>query len=141
MSWGHRRCILCLWAVLLAGRMGCGASAQPKDDGNDPEPDHAEPKAHTSHDRSASRASRHESYATTNAVVDGDDDNEDNLMVTQAVMAELRVKSKDHHGSSVQRWIDAIAEPNDTDAADMYDPMRRHFLAMESLQLRFKGNE
>jgi hypothetical protein len=39
----------------------------------------------------------------------------------------------------VQRWIESITEPADADAADVYDPSRRHMLSMESLQNRLNN--
>ena len=61
----------------------------------------------------------------------------DGQVLTAAVMQDLRVKSKEMGGGTVQRWADAIADPGENDAADVYDPVRRHGLAMESLAARF----
>jgi hypothetical protein len=109
--------------------MGCGASQEQQQE-------------HRSDDRENGRAeaapkSPREAYA---ADPDPLEDNDEHPVVTVAVMADLRARSRDlHTGGTVQRWIESITEPADADAADVYDPSRRHMLSMESLQNRLNN--
>lgn len=54
-------------------------------------------------------------------------------MLNQSMLVDLRQKNTKEQGSSVQRWVDSVAAPSETDNNDVYDPIRRHFLALESL--------
>lgn len=53
--------------------------------------------------------------------------------LSQSMLVDLRTRSAKESGSSVQRWVDAIATPGENDSVEVYDPIRRHFLSMESL--------
>ena len=56
--------------------------------------------------------------------------------LSQSMLVDLRSKSAKEGGSSVQRWVDSITSPSEVDAPDVYDPLRRHFLSMDSLNAK-----
>ena len=110
--------------------MGCGASQEQQQQerhSDDRENGRAEP----------AQKSPRETYAAEPEPLE---DNDDHPVVTVAVMADLRARSRDlHTGGTVQRWIEYITEPAESDAPDVYDPSRRHVLSMESLQNRLNN--
>jgi hypothetical protein len=129
--------------------MGCGASQEESDDGNRRERrDRSKSKDNNSAagQKKGSVKSDAKYEDDQPAKKENDDDNADvasgdgsQQVLTAAIMADLRLKSKEMSGGTVQRWADAIAEPGENDAADVYDPVRRHGLAMESLAARYSS--
>lgn len=58
-------------------------------------------------------------------------------LLTQSLLSDLRLRStKD--GPGIPRWVEGIVLPSVEDNVDLYDPLRRHKLAMESIATRQK---
>jgi hypothetical protein len=111
--------------------MGCGASQEQQ------QQERRSDDRENGRNAEASPKSPRDTYA---ADPDPLEDNDEHPVVTVAVMADLRTRSRDlHTGGTVQRWIESITEPADADAPDVFDPSRRHMLSMESLQNRLNN--
>jgi hypothetical protein len=61
-------------------------------------------------------------------------------VLTQTLLADLRTKTKEP-ASIVSRWVENIVPPTVADNLDLYDPLRRHRLSMESVAARQSREE
>lgn len=97
--------------------MGCGASSA--GDGND-----AAPKRWREN-----RTKRHEARPPSDATT------LDTSALSTALLDDLRQRQRVETASMnpVKNWIESIASPSDQDNPDLYDPLRRHRLSMESV--------
>ena len=131
--------------VASAVAMGCGASAQQDQNDRSDRRDHGKSSnqqngKHADVAAAAGRKPPPDPYAAEPEEVETAEDGDDHPAVTVAVLAELRTRSRDMHtGGTVPKWIEGITEPNENDAPDVYDPARRHVLAMESLHNRLNA--
>ena len=58
-------------------------------------------------------------------------------LLTQSLLSDLRLRSS-KEGPGIPRWVEGIVLPSEEDNVDLYDPLRRHKLAMESISTRQK---
>jgi hypothetical protein len=102
--------------------MGCGASNAA--DGND-----AAPKRWRERNGEA-RAKRHEVRGGSDSL-----STLDTSTLSTGLLDDLRQKQRMETASlnPVKRWIESIAAPTDQDNPDLFDPVRRHRLSMESV--------
>ena len=77
----------------------------------------------------------------TNGTEKNGDDGENAGPLSQGMLVDLRTKAAKEGGSSVQRWVDSIAEPEEKDSVDVFDPLRRHFISMDSLHQKGEMDE
>lgn len=105
--------------------MGCGASSSQAAD-ND-----AAPKRWRDREQ---RAKRHEARSS-GLVSEPSASTLDTSTLSTGLLDDLRQKQRIETASlnPVKRWIEGIARPNDQDNVDLYDPIRRHKLSMESV--------
>jgi hypothetical protein len=104
--------------------MGCGASSAAGD--ND-----AAPKRWRDREQ---RAKRHEARSG-GVTTEGSMTTLDTSTLSTGLLDDLRQKQRIETASinPVKRWIEGIARPSDQDNADLYDPVRRHKLSMDSV--------
>lgn len=60
----------------------------------------------------------------------------DTSVLSVALLNDLRQKSSGGGAPPLQAWIQNITEPSDGDNADLFDPLRRHQLSMESVEFK-----
>lgn len=60
----------------------------------------------------------------------------DPTTLSQNLLTDLRQKTVKEMSSPVTRWIENIVQPSSSDNSDIYDPLRRHQLAMSSVANR-----
>lgn len=128
--------------------MGCGASktAESSRERSEQSRDKAPPKGKSKSPAPARQREdstdkyRHEKEGEKEAEDKGTPGapKEEGTTLTVNMIADLRTKASKEAGSSVMRWIDCIVEPQDSDNPDLFDPMRRHVLSMESVNVKLQ---
>lgn len=62
-------------------------------------------------------------------------------VLSLAVLNDLRQRTVRESANPVTRWVENIVEPSEGDNSDLYDPLRRHKLSMESVAQRMRASQ
>lgn len=117
--------------------MGCGASSEavggkPSRDPNSPTTGKGLRRTYSKADPNVRRSSEGASTGTPPPA--------DPSVLSQALLTDLRGRGPTNTvKDALSRWIENIAQPNDGDNPDLYDPMRRHRLCMDSVEAKKKS--
>jgi len=121
--------------------MGCGASSEvvpPKG-----KRERGGPDSPTKQQGGARRTySKADSGARRGSLGDATPPPVDPGVLSQALLADLRTKGTPNAipiRDALSRWVENICPPSDGDNPDLYDPVRRHRLCMDSVEAKKKS--